>query len=133
VTHIKTSTSLIAILLCLVPISTNAVFAQEPITTFIAKCDGGSLPLAHATLVVRITSDEVVFVQGGRQFAIPVSKITFVAHGDPMAKTYLAGIQWAEPSGEIVLIIQRQDYNKVVAILKSIIERANPETVTKKT
>ena len=118
-----------AISLCLVSLA-GAGLAQESLTTFTAKCDGGSLPLEHQALVVRITSDEVVFIQRGKQFSVPVSHITFVAYSDRNAETYLAGIQWDEPSGEIVLMIQRQDYTKVVAVLRSTFEkvRAAKET-----
>ncbi|MGO9255715.1 MAG: hypothetical protein ACLQU1_05370 [Bryobacteraceae bacterium] len=118
----------VAISLCLVSM-VNIGLAQESVT-FTAKCDGGSLPLEHQALVVRITSDEVVFIQRGKQFSVPVSHITFVAYSDRNAETYLAGIQWDEPSGEIVLMIQRQDYTKVVAVLRSTFEkvRAAKET-----
>jgi hypothetical protein len=112
-----------AISLCLVSL-VNVGLAQESVTTFTAKCDGGSLPMAHEALVVRITSDEVVFVQHGKQSQVPVSHITFVAYSDPNAETYIAGIQWSEPSSEIVLLIRGQDYTKVVAALRSTFEKA---------
>jgi len=108
----------------------NAVLAQGPVT-FTAKYDGGSLKLAHEALQVGITSDQVLLVQEGKQFAIPVSSITFVAYSDPGAKAHLAAIQWSEPAGEMVLAIQRPEYNKAIPVLKNLLEKAALERMKK--
>jgi hypothetical protein len=99
-------------------------FAQGPVATFTAKCDGGRVALAHESLVVRITAEAVVFIQGPKQIAVPASHIAFVAYSDSDDGTQLAGIQWNDPAGDIVLVLQRQDYSKVVTALKTMYERA---------
>jgi hypothetical protein len=121
----KGNTRLLTICLGLSLIAPNATFGEDSVVTFNAKCEGGSLPLAYAPLVVRITADQLQLLQGGTQFAIPISNITLVAHSDAKAKRYLVGIKWAGLPGEVILAIERQDHSRVVAILGDLFERAN--------
>jgi hypothetical protein len=112
-----------AILLGVTSVVTT-VFAQEPGTTFYARCEGGSNQLARASVVVRITPDEIVFAQGTKRFSIPVSSITLVAYSDPDSPNCLAGIHWNDPSGDVVLTIQKQSYRSIVAALRNMYEKA---------
>jgi hypothetical protein len=107
------------------------ILAQEPVIAFTAGYQGGSLPLAHEAVAVRITSDKVSFVQGRKQLEVPVSQITFVAYSDPSDVSYVAGMQWDGPSGQIVLSIQRQDYWKAVTAIQSTFEKASRERAAK--
>jgi len=110
-----------ALCVCLL---SRAAFAQESAITFTARCDGGTVALAHESVVVQITPDELVLTQGRKRISVPVSHVTFVAYSDPDDVTQLAGIQWTDPADNIVLRLPKQDYNKVVAALKSMYERA---------
>jgi len=96
---------------------------------FQARYRSGTTPLERQAVVVRVTGEHIVLVQKEKEFSIPIAKITFVAYSDPKAKRYFAALQWSgAPRGEVVLAIDRQDYRRVVDVLRDVFQRAQFDT-----
>lgn len=102
---------------------------QAPDAKFVVKYDGGTFPLAHQTLDFYVVNDEVVLNQGEKRFVVPIAQITQVVYGHVSNTTQEhAGIVWAggkpPANGQIVLVVERADYGRFVAILQGLLERA---------
>jgi hypothetical protein len=111
-------------------VSQKTVVPPPPhVEEFNAKYRSGTTPLARQSLLVRITPEQIILVQKDKQFAIPISSITFLAYSDSKAKRYLAALQWkATPRGEVVFAIDRQDFRRVVGVLTALYHRSQGGT-----
>jgi hypothetical protein len=95
--------------------------------------EGGSLPLSHARVSARFANGEVVFVQHGQRFAVPVESITEITCGSDVhrrigfvrhvplntVETDYIGVTWTDASSHDVLLkLNSREYRDFLAALE---------------
>jgi len=110
--------------------SSSLLATQVPDVKFVVKYDGGTLALAHQTIDFHVVNDDVVLIQDGKRFVVPIAQITEVAYGQvPNTGQGQAGIFWtgrkSPGNGQIVLVVENADYGRFVVNLKKLLERAS--------
>ena len=118
-----------------------AALAQKNATAYPAKYSGGSLPLDHHKVRATLAKDEVVFMQRGHRFAVPMKSITEISCGTEARhrlgtvfgvvpvihlganETHYVGVSWIGANGdgqnaEALLELSAADYRGFLAALE---------------
>ncbi|HEY2016681.1 MAG TPA: hypothetical protein VGH38_24425 [Bryobacteraceae bacterium] len=66
----------------------TALISANAATQYPVQYEGGSLPMSHNKVTARVSGGEVIFVQHGQQFSVPVANITAISCGSDVHKRF---------------------------------------------